>query len=188
MGFCAEQRLAGLPRARIAACIPGTDRQGKKKNLERPLRAMATLWDATPGRGRRTNAAHSPPCRPQHTKPKWALLTPSNGPGAVPYATCPGQGQQMEVIPGTWWLGAYGLCSNAVLCAGVSKSHLGAPKKARTCARGCGCTWLFVFRCFFFRPLELAAGSWQLAVRSKSGWHGRTVRSQLLEEGPGSKS
>jgi hypothetical protein len=111
MGFCAEQRLAGLPRARIAACIPGTDRQGKKKNLERPLRAMATFWDATPGRGRRTNAAHSPPCRPQHTKPKWALLTPSNGPGAVPYATCPGQGQQMEgrsyLGPGGWGLMAY---------------------------------------------------------------------------------
>ena len=41
----------------------------KKHTLERPLRVMATLCDATPGRGRR-NVAHRPPCRPQHTKPK----------------------------------------------------------------------------------------------------------------------
>jgi hypothetical protein len=33
MGFFAEQRLAGLPRARIAACVPGTDRQGKAKKV-----------------------------------------------------------------------------------------------------------------------------------------------------------
>jgi hypothetical protein len=50
------------------ACILGTDRQGQKPTLERPLCAMATLCDATPGRAGWRDVAHRPPWR-LNTKP-----------------------------------------------------------------------------------------------------------------------